>query len=541
MKLLQALHLPIERRSEVRKSVADMSHPGLPFYTLLLLSAAIAAFGLLIDSTAVVIGAMLVAPLMGPIFGIAMGLITGSRKLIFESAFAEATGVVTVLVFSMLVGAVSPIQGLPQEVLSRTEPTIYDILIALASGLAGAYALVSEKMGAALPGVAISTALVPPLASSGICFAAGEYRLGGGAFLLFLANFLAIELAAAGVFTVHGLAAKREEAGFKAFFRQYGWSAVLLVGMSWYFVQSLVKTLQEEQLRNELLSNLSDLAELTPGARLDGSPSYEWVGSRLQVIATVLTPRTIDEELVMRMESELRADVDQRVDLIVRSVISSDRSATGPVFLTQDENQQRTQSQQRAELQRKVRDAITSYLEGLPGAELEEVNLPARAEGREITAVVNAPIALVPQDVAAMQERVIEACDTPYELKVRTVLTVDASAKQYLYQPEPEVEQLTPEQQQMKARLTDALWNQLGSIQPGAELLSVHAERARGRWAVRATVRTPQTILPEQVAQIQAPLRQYISADIDLAVKSVVEADATANGFVRSAEDAPGG
>lgn len=164
------------------------------------LSTIIAAYGLLSNSTAVVIGAMLVAPLMGPIFGIALGLSIGDNRLLREATSSELLGVLLSVGLAALIGIATLQPDLGPEIIARTRPTIYDVLIALASGLAGAYAIADERISPALPGVAIATALVPPLATCGICLSAGFWDGARGAMLLFLVNLLAIEFAAGIIF-----------------------------------------------------------------------------------------------------------------------------------------------------------------------------------------------------------------------------------------------------------------------------------------------------------------------------------------------------
>ena len=190
-----------QRRRELHDEIADLSVPSRSFYLMVAVSATIAAYGLLTNSTAVVIGAMLVAPLMGPIFGIALGLTIGDWRLVARALGAELLGVCAVIALGLLIGSLPFRVDFGSEILARTQPTLYDIVIALAAGVAGAYTIAHERLSPSLPGVAIAVALVPPLATCGLCLSAARWDLALGAFLLFLANFLAIQVAAAAVFT----------------------------------------------------------------------------------------------------------------------------------------------------------------------------------------------------------------------------------------------------------------------------------------------------------------------------------------------------
>lgn len=154
-----------------------------------------------------VIGAMLVAPLMVPILGLAGALISGWRRQAVQSAALIIGGVLAAVVVSYALSAWAP-QVLSLEtnaqISSRVNPSLMDILIAIAAGAAGAFATVNSRVASSIAGVAIAVALVPPLAVVGISLSAQRYSDAGGAMLLFFTNFVAIVLAAAAVFAVGG-------------------------------------------------------------------------------------------------------------------------------------------------------------------------------------------------------------------------------------------------------------------------------------------------------------------------------------------------
>jgi uncharacterized hydrophobic protein (TIGR00271 family) len=171
------------------------------FGSLIVLSAAIAGFGLLADSAGVVIGAMLVAPLMTPIQAVGAALVQGSVRRIVSSAlvilFGFAGAVATGYVVAVIGGSGVSVEALPQEILSRTAPALIDLGIAVAAGAAGGYVIARPEVSSALPGVGIAVALVPPLATIGICLQLGEEHLANGALLLFATNLAAIILSGA--------------------------------------------------------------------------------------------------------------------------------------------------------------------------------------------------------------------------------------------------------------------------------------------------------------------------------------------------------
>lgn len=177
------------------------------FSILMFLSSLVAAVGLLQNSVAVVIGAMVIAPLMAPIMGIAASLtMRWPRRLLGGLVLVSlsAAGAIAVgWVFSTLLGATDT--GLPTQVVERSSPDIRDLLVALGAGAAGAYATVHKKISGALPGVAVAVAVVPPLVAVGVLLGYGQPELARGAALLFLTNLVGIVLMATVVFLLTGL------------------------------------------------------------------------------------------------------------------------------------------------------------------------------------------------------------------------------------------------------------------------------------------------------------------------------------------------
>jgi uncharacterized hydrophobic protein (TIGR00271 family) len=175
------------------------------FALMLTLSVTIAVMGLVADSTAVVIGAMLIAPLMNPImtFSASVGLGLGRRAV--QSAFLFGFGAIWAVLFSAVLARLLPSVEIGAEILSRTRPDVRDLIVAVAAGAAGAYATARSDMSGALPGVAVAVALVPPLAATGVLIQADELAFAEGAALLFLTNLLAIILSALVVLLATGV------------------------------------------------------------------------------------------------------------------------------------------------------------------------------------------------------------------------------------------------------------------------------------------------------------------------------------------------
>ena len=181
------------------------------FWSMLVLAGIIASAGVLADSTATVIGAMIIAPLSTPIMGIALGIV--KRERLRAGRFVIAGGVVVVLigwVAAMLVPGTVDVTGNPQ-ITGRTSPTLIDVVAAVATGFAGAVGLARRDVAAVLPGVAIAISLVPPLAVVGVCLGSGAVFHALGALLLFLSNLVALVLAGTLLFAVLGYSEEAEQ------------------------------------------------------------------------------------------------------------------------------------------------------------------------------------------------------------------------------------------------------------------------------------------------------------------------------------------
>ena len=178
--------------AELNRDIWRLSVPSFSFHFMLSLSAIIATLGLLSNSAAVIIGAMIVAPLMGPIVGMAYSTAMGNRKLLKRSSLTVLKGILLTITVAWVVTAVINLDTVDTEIMSRVKPTLIDFGIAMAAGAAGAFAYTRRSISSALPGVAIAVALVPPLSVVGIGFAQGETEIAFGALLLFATNLICI-------------------------------------------------------------------------------------------------------------------------------------------------------------------------------------------------------------------------------------------------------------------------------------------------------------------------------------------------------------
>jgi uncharacterized hydrophobic protein (TIGR00271 family) len=197
-------HASKEQYTTLFTNLREESKISQNFMVLLILATMIATFGLFINSSSVIIGAMLLAPLMQPIVSLSMGVLRQDEALQVNGVKTIAIGVLAVLLTAALIALFIPIERLTSEMAGRLSPTILDLFVAIVSGAAAAYAKSNEKILGSLAGVAIAVALVPPIAVGGIGLGWGDWHMFSTAFLLFITNLVGIVLAAAFIFAMLG-------------------------------------------------------------------------------------------------------------------------------------------------------------------------------------------------------------------------------------------------------------------------------------------------------------------------------------------------
>lgn len=258
------------------------------------MSGGIAILGMLLSSPAVVIGAMLLSPLMGPIMGLGFALAIGDYRWLKESARSLAWGMLLAVALCALIVFFSPIQTVTSEIAARTRPNLFDLLVALFSALAGAYAMIRGREGT-IVGVAIATALMPPLAVVGFGLATFNWTVFSGALLLFVTNLLTIALTAWAMARLYGFRSSLTE-------RQSQFQNLMVVAVFVALAVPLFFSLRqigweysaERIIRSEIMENFPDRSRLS-----EVSTDYE--ANPVMVSATVLTP-------VLQPDAEARTE-----------------------------------------------------------------------------------------------------------------------------------------------------------------------------------------------------------------------------------------
>jgi uncharacterized hydrophobic protein (TIGR00271 family) len=301
----------------VRRAVEAGSRPSGSYFLMNAAATLIAGFGLLADSDAVIIGAMLIAMLYGPILAIGFALAELDRQLLGRALRVELAGAIWVFLIGFLIGWFNAEIPIGNQLLARTAPNILDLLIALVGGAAGAYAMASTRVSGAVVGVAIATALCPPLTACGILAAHGLPQLAVGALLLFFTNLTAIATAAMIVFLLMG-----HGAGWKA---GPGWSTrivplVVIVGLSAYLLRTFHQVVDDASLRNRITSVLEKGLGDYPGARIVEVRLASEQGRRI-AFGVVRTPNAISSETVGRLDDAVDLAAGRDISLHLRVIL----------------------------------------------------------------------------------------------------------------------------------------------------------------------------------------------------------------------------
>ncbi|OBX19636.1 hypothetical protein A9995_06635 [Erythrobacter sp. QSSC1-22B] len=313
------------------------------FLFMLAMSAGIAILGMLLSSPAVVIGAMLIAPLIGPIIGAGFALAIGDYGWLAGSVRALVAGTALGVGLTALIVFVSPLQTITPEIAARTQPNLFDLGVAVFSALAGAYAMIRGREGT-IVGVAIATALMPPLAAVGFGLATANWTVFWGASLLYITNLMTIALVATLMARLYGFSHTLSE-------RQTNWQTVIIVVIFIALATPLFFSLRQivwetnaaRQIRATLVASFESQVRISEiDFNLDAEP--------ITVEATVLTPETsrVAERL---SEESLTALLARPVDLeLTQFLVGTEAEAETAEIAAASARERRDEVQQAREL-----------------------------------------------------------------------------------------------------------------------------------------------------------------------------------------------
>jgi uncharacterized hydrophobic protein (TIGR00271 family) len=261
--------LTLQEQAEIQRGMRRGSQPSPDFFITLTLAAILAGLGLLMNNAAVIIGAMIVAPLMTAILGMGLSIVLGDLRFFGRAAATTSRGVLIAVAMGFLVGQLVPGASPTETIVRLTQPRILDLAVALTAGMAAAYAVSRREVSAALAGIAIATSLAPPLVNIGLGLAFWDLAIASGAALIFSANLVAIVATSGFVFIWMGFRPQpgdRERAttqrrGFSAF-------GVLLALITIPFILFTSRSIHDAQVERTIKSIIVSEVEQLPGGEI---------------------------------------------------------------------------------------------------------------------------------------------------------------------------------------------------------------------------------------------------------------------------------
>jgi uncharacterized hydrophobic protein (TIGR00271 family) len=496
------LRVSDERLEQVVKLISDGSEPHMGYYALISAATVIASIGLVQNSGPVVIGAMLVSPLMMPIYGMSAGIVRGDASLFFRGLKAEVGGVILAILFGMLFGSLPLLTDLTPEISARLEPNLLDLLVAVFAGFAGTWAVVDERISPVLPGVAISTAIIPPLAVCGICLSRGAFSGAQGAFLLFFANLLAILLVSALIFWRAGLGLKEEQQKRKGFLPEIVVTVVLLMVVGALLTKTLMRVIDRRQ-RTHVVRQVLRESEGTHPIFSIANLEHRRSGNAVYVLVNLNTSKALSPSQVARWEKKmswlLEAEVKLTVNCDISQEVSSLNSRDVAARVGLDGISLDEPVHPDVHLVRIAEQTLRQAFKDVPDISLEEVDLHYFDERPTIIATLQTHRSIRPTEVALIHDTIETISGrSNIGLIIRNNLPYDVTRRGRIILGEMQLDPYTPEERKL-VRLIRQSIGRLGNIY----VKNLDGIRRKDHWEMYVEIMGDRLIRPEEVKEIE--------------------------------------
>ncbi len=331
---ISILNQPPEQKQEIAITVTNGLKNSRLYWIQIILSSLIATFGLLQNSVAVIIGAMLIAPLLQPIQGIAYGISEGSSKIIWRGIKMLFLSAVLSIFLAILVVWSLPVHLETSEIIARTSPNIFDLFIATASAVIALLSLSFKKLSESVAGVAMAASLMPPLSVIGIEIALGNFMSSWGAFLLFITNIVAILFVGAIVFIFYGFRPHKENSDKTA--KDIGILVFVILILSVPLGSGLMKISRKIELESQSKQIISQiLQKKIPDATLNKIELHgPTTGDIIHLSGEIKLPEKINffaeilNETTAELSEKLKKKVQLNLDILrTASIVSKKQSS----------------------------------------------------------------------------------------------------------------------------------------------------------------------------------------------------------------------
>jgi uncharacterized hydrophobic protein (TIGR00271 family) len=511
-----------ERRAAVLSDIEIGSRPTATYYVLLGISELIAGFALIVGSDATLIGANVVAPLMTPIIGISLGLMRGDFRLLRAALVAEFGGALLAVVLTYLLGLM-PFWGDPTpSLLAQTSPTLIDLLVAALAGFAGVLAMIDERVSPALPGVAIATALNPPVAAMGLCLAFGAYQGAWGAFLLFFANVLAILAVAAVVFLVAGFVTRAEIGSVGGLAQRFAPAAIGLALVAVLLTKYLVGMVRNIHTQRAITAVLDQELAHEPSTALAGV-EFSRSEDGVDVLARVRTPRVPTPGRVNEVQDALALRLRQPVRLFMRCALTKDVTATGSTtlrpYLSLNGKVTTAPISPDMRLLQQAEQVAREVVATRPSIVLKDVELVRFATGPVLVVSIESSRPPSSEQVARFEALLRERLgEQIVRVVVRVAESVDITAKGRVLFGEAHFP-MSEEEEQRQRKVEETVRAGLQSL-PNTYVTAIDAVRGESGWAVRADISAPRVPGTTDVRTVEERTAKAVGEPVDLTVRA---------------------
>ncbi|WP_421903209.1 DUF389 domain-containing protein [Maridesulfovibrio sp.] len=512
--------------SDVRREflIADITRNSVPsgmYYLLMGVAVIIGSIGLTADSPAVVIGAMLVSPLMTPIFGLSLGLVRGEMSLIRASVFSVAAGILIGILGGILIGSLPIFFELTHEVISRTKPNLLDLGVAAFAGIAGTVALIDERVSPVMPGIAIATSLVPPLCASGLCLALHQYSDGWGAFLLFFANFLVILSVASGLFIITGFIPHSEDEPLPRLIKHFSISTIGLIIVAAFLTKSLVEVALSRQVDNSLRTVATQAITSIPNTTIE-KISHELNEGTVNGFITLNGPASLKANAIKKMEETAAKTLNKPVKIIVRTSITQSISSSPQstsALLNAHAKKQHIKLEQSAMIMEQAELLLRSIMSEYPWYTLSGINYAKLKSGPGLIIEISGPERPMPESVEKLENMLRKNTRVnDLSLIIRYYKSYDITRNgrnlfgvHYSGKESPQAKEI--EQQTIK------LIDEIRNIFP----IHVEAQQMKNGWKIMADVTGARLVQSKEIKKIEEKLANKFSTRIKLYVYSKTE------------------
>lgn len=481
----------------------------------MVISALVAALGLVTNSAAVIIGAMLISPLMTPMFRVSLGLISGDLPLAWRGVVTLTNGVLLAIGAGVVIGLLPlPFEVTP-EILARTSPTLLDLFVAIFAGTAGCLAIMDERISPVLPGIAIATSLVPPLSASGLCFALGAPGGGFGAFMRFFANLVAILIVSSILYAIAGLVSRKELGSSRQVLRRL--SSVLIslfvvFAVLSYSLQRMVAQMHAEQTIERVVRAIT----VERPATTFHDAKFKLHQSSADVLIVLRTAKAVTPAEAKALEKALEEGLRRDTRLVVRNQIVVDVSATDSmVAVVEEDLDGEFITEDLPEKARRVQMAEQQFreiLEKLPGVYLRDLSLIDVDRTPVLVASMEGTGLLTASEVGNA-ERMLKARlnDPAIRLVVRAEDIVGITRKGRILLGEAHLETISEQQMEVESEVRAGIEDI-----PEMVALSIDAVSDTTGWRVRAKVMGPRAMRPGEVTRIEESAETSLGVAVEL-------------------------